>query len=70
MKSYLEEAIEESARFDSRAAATPARKNIFEVDATAAPLSKAEAESFHSVVAKLVYCSAYPFEHEWICYWR
>jgi hypothetical protein len=36
-------------------AATPARKNLFDVDQTATNLTKAEAEIFHSVTAKLLY---------------
>jgi hypothetical protein len=57
MKSYLEEAIDESGLSINRTAATPARKNLFEVDDGATPLQKNEAEVFHSVVAKLLYVS-------------
>ena len=57
MKSYLKEAIEESGMNINRTAATPARKNLFELDDKAAPLPKNEAEIFHSVVAKLLYVS-------------
>jgi hypothetical protein len=57
MKSYLEEAIAESGMSINRTAATPARKNLFELDEKATPLPKSEAETFHSVVAKLLYVS-------------
>jgi hypothetical protein len=39
MKSYLEEAIKESGMNITQKATTPARKNLFEVDESATPLS-------------------------------
>ena len=55
MKSYLEEAITESGLEIKRKAATPARKNLFDIDEKATPLDKEEAEAFHKIVAKLLY---------------
>jgi hypothetical protein len=57
MRDYLEEAIAESGLDIVRTAATPARRNLFEIDANARCLEKKEAEVFHSVVAKLLYVS-------------
>ena len=57
MKSYLKEAIEESGMSIDRTVATPAEKNLFELDDKATTLSTSEAEVFHSVVAKLLYVS-------------
>jgi hypothetical protein len=57
MEDYLTEAIEESGMTIERTVATPAKKDLFDVDDTAAPLEKAEAEIFHSIVAKLLYVS-------------
>ena len=55
MKQYLEEALQEIQTEIKYEAATPARKNLFDVDQTAVPLPKADAEIFHSVTAKLLY---------------
>jgi Reverse transcriptase (RNA-dependent DNA polymerase) len=55
MKQYLQEALDESKMDIKYEAATPARKNLFDVDQEAAPLSKTEAETFHSVTSKLLY---------------
>jgi Reverse transcriptase (RNA-dependent DNA polymerase) len=57
MKQYLEEALAECGMHIKRAAATPARKCLFDVDETSPPLEKAESETFHSVTAKLLYVS-------------
>ena len=57
MKTYLQEAIDESGLDIQRVATTPAKKNLFDVNDEAAPLDKIESESFHSVVAKLLYVS-------------
>ena len=57
MKEYLKEAIIESGLEIMRFAATPARKNLFDVDDGAKLLCKQEAESFHKIVAKLLYVS-------------
>jgi hypothetical protein len=57
MRDYLEEAIAESRLDVTRTAATPARRDLFEIDANAKPLEKEGAEIFHSVVAKLLYVS-------------
>ena len=57
MKDYLTESIEESGMKIERTVATPAKKDLFDVNDTASPLDKEEAEVFHSVVAKLLYVS-------------
>jgi len=57
MKEYLKEAIQESGMDITRVAATPARKNLFDVDEKSKTLGKLDSEVFHSVVAKLLYVS-------------
>jgi hypothetical protein len=57
MKAYLQEAIKESGMGIHRTVPTPARKILFEVDESATRLDTAEAMTFHSVVAKLLYVS-------------
>jgi Reverse transcriptase (RNA-dependent DNA polymerase) len=57
MKTYLEEAITDSNLLISRSAATPARKDLFEIDKASPILEKQESEIFHSIVAKLLYVS-------------
>jgi hypothetical protein len=55
MKQYLEEALQDSTMTITYQAATPARKNLFTVDESAAKLSKVHADTFHSVNQKLLY---------------
>ena len=55
MKDYLQEAITEAGLDVKKPAATPAKKDLFEVDAHAPTLKKVEHERFHSVVCKLLY---------------
>jgi hypothetical protein len=55
MRSYLEESIMESKMDISKTTTTPAGKTLFDIDNSAPLLKKAEAEIFHSVVAKLSY---------------
>jgi hypothetical protein len=55
MKDYLTEAIDESGMNIDRSVATPAKKDLFDVDEAATPLKKDQADIFHSVVAKLLY---------------
>lgn len=55
MKSYLEEAIDECGMDIKRIAATPATRRLFEVDLRAKASSKEQSETFHRVVAKLLY---------------
>jgi hypothetical protein len=57
MNNYLREAISESSMDISHSVATPARKDLFDVDASSPPLDKPDSEVFHSVVAKLLYVS-------------
>jgi hypothetical protein len=55
MKTYISKAILESGLSIDREAATPAKKNLFDVDPKSSPLDKGRSETFHSVVAKLLY---------------
>jgi hypothetical protein len=57
MKEYIKEAIADFGDDITRTAATPAKKNLFDIDETADPLSRKDGEIFHSVVAKLLYVS-------------
>jgi hypothetical protein len=57
MQQYVKEAISEFGDDVSRPAATPAKKNIFDVDATAVLLEKSKSETYQRVVAKLLYVS-------------
>jgi hypothetical protein len=57
MKSYLEETIEESGLEISKTFSTPAQKHLFDIDKSSPLLPKLEAETFHSIVAKLLYVS-------------
>ena len=57
MKRYLQEAIDECGLELQREASTPARRSLFEVDPTSTPLEKGAAETFHRIVAKLLYVS-------------
>jgi hypothetical protein len=62
MRSYLEEAIIESGLDVTHSVTTPANKGLFKVDEASPRLETDEAESFHSVVAKLLYVS---LGHAW-----
>jgi hypothetical protein len=55
MRQYLEEAIAESGLAVKRKACSPARKDLFEVDAGAKRLTGDRADRFHRVAAKLLY---------------
>ena len=57
MKQYLQEALSESGMNITRSAATPALKDLFDVDEHSPLLERGDAESFHSVTAKLLYVS-------------
>ena len=57
MREYLEEAIAESGLEITRTAATPAKRDLFDVDEDACPLASLNAEILHSVTAKLLYVS-------------
>jgi hypothetical protein len=57
MKRYLQEAIDECGLDLRREASTPARRTLFEVDPTSARLDKGAGETFHRIVAKLLYVS-------------
>jgi hypothetical protein len=55
MKQYLREALEESKMNIKYEAATPARKNLFDVNDDSPRLTGEEADIFHSITAKLLY---------------
>jgi hypothetical protein len=57
MKSYLEEAILDSKLNITKQAASAATKGLFNVDKSSTFLSNVEYETFHSIVAKLLYVS-------------
>jgi hypothetical protein len=57
MKGYLEEAIEESKLSINKQAASPAKNNLFDIDEKSPLLSITDSETFHSIVAKLLYVS-------------
>ena len=55
MKSYLLEASDKCGMNITRTAATPATRTLFDENPLSEPLSKADAEVFHRIVAKLLY---------------
>jgi hypothetical protein len=57
MKDYLKEAIEEFGEPIGNSAASPAKRDLFEIDADSDTLDKVKGEVFHSVAAKLLYVS-------------
>jgi hypothetical protein len=61
MREYIEEAIDDFGENISRTATTPAKKDLFEIDEEidneSADLTNEKRETFHSVVAKLLYVS-------------
>jgi hypothetical protein len=57
MQEYLEESISESGLNISRTDASPAKRDLFDVDESASVLDHQAAETFHRVTAKLLYVS-------------
>ena len=57
MREYLEESITELGLEINRTAASPAKRDLFEVDDGACLLEKHAADAFHRVTAKLLYVS-------------
>jgi hypothetical protein len=57
MKDYMKEAIADFGESITREAMTPAKKTLFEIDESSGALTEANRETFHSVVAKLLYMS-------------
>ena len=55
MRDYLEESIVESGLDITRTATTPAKRDLFDINESSPRLENKEAETFHSVVAKLLY---------------
>jgi hypothetical protein len=57
MKDYIKEAIAHFGEDITRSATTPAKRNLFEIKENSVPLTDANREISHSVVAKLLYVS-------------
>jgi hypothetical protein len=57
MEEYVKEAIEDFGEDVSKNVATPAKKDLFEIDEQSPKLDKKGADHFHSIVAKLLYIS-------------
>jgi hypothetical protein len=57
MKDYIKESIIEFGETISRSAATPAKRDLFEINEESAALTNKGKDTFHSVVAKLLYVS-------------
>jgi hypothetical protein len=57
MKDYIKESITEFGETISRSAATPAKRGMFEINEESAALTNKGKDTFHSVVAKLLYVS-------------
>ena len=57
MKEYIKDAIEDFAQDVSKHVATPAKKDLFEIDEKSPKLDKDEADHFHRIVVKLLYVS-------------
>jgi hypothetical protein len=57
MKEYIQEAIADFGEDITRTAATPAKRDLFEVNEESPALKGEKRETFHSVVAKLLYVS-------------
>jgi hypothetical protein len=57
MKEYIKEAIADFGGTIVRRAATPAKKNLFDIDESSKLLADPERDIFHSIVAKLLYVS-------------
>jgi len=57
MSEYVKDAIPVFGEDVSKGVTTPAQQNIFEVDETPPRLDHAQAELFHTVVAKLLHVS-------------
>ena len=55
MKEFLKGAIDDFSEDILRNAATPAKRDLFELTLGAKRLDKTRAELFHSIVAKLLY---------------
>jgi hypothetical protein len=55
MKDYIKEVISDFGDNITRNAATPAKKNLFDVDDTDEWLSRPDGKIFHSLIAKLLY---------------
>jgi hypothetical protein len=54
MKDYIKEAIAAFGKGITSSAMTPAKKNLFEIKGSSAPLTDTVREIFHSIVAKVL----------------
>jgi hypothetical protein len=57
MKEYVQQCITESHLHVARKAASPAKKDLFEINKSLSMVPKDQADTFHSVVAKLLFVS-------------
>jgi hypothetical protein len=57
MKDYIKEAIAAFGKDITSSATTPAKKNLFKIKESGAPLTHTDRKIFHSVVEKLLYVS-------------
>jgi hypothetical protein len=57
VKDYLKEAIADFGEDIVKSAATPAKRDLFEIDENSPALTTEKRETFHRVVAKLLYVS-------------
>ncbi len=57
MKDYIKEAMADFGEDITKTSTSPARKNLFEIDETSGALTEANCDTFHSVVAELLYIS-------------
>ena len=57
MKDYIKDAIADFGESITRSATSPAKKNLFKIDEESGPLTNKDKETFHSIVAKLLYAS-------------
>jgi hypothetical protein len=57
MKDYIKEAMDDFGEDINKSVSTPAKRNLFEIDHESCLLTNKDSETFHSVVAKLLYVS-------------
>jgi hypothetical protein len=57
MKDYIKEDIAKFGEDICRNAATPAKKNLFDIDKESGNFTNTQKETFHSVITKLLYMS-------------
>ena len=57
MEDYIKEAIQDFGEAISKKATSPATRDLFEIDQDSEKLNTTQNETFHSIVAKLLYVS-------------